>query len=171
MRDRLLSLPGWALFLALGSAWFVVFFVINLISGDEVRPALGLAAIGGAVLGLATTVPAKFRWRAEQRALGEVAQTDRSAAIRASRTGPVPADADVRNAARELAEADLQRLLRWRPAMTVVLVALVASEIAVAFYSPWSLLAMVFIVPGLAFQLFVFPKRLRARIALLSAAR
>ncbi|MEU0090972.1 hypothetical protein [Kribbella sp. NPDC006257] len=169
MRDRFLSLPVWALFLILGAAWCAVFFVVNLISGDELLPALELAAVGGAVLGLATSTTVKLSWRTQQRVLGDVQQTDRSAAIRASRSGPVPTDPEVRSAALELAQGDLRRQLRLRPWMAAVLVLLVISEIGIAFTSsPWSLLVLAPLVPIMVFQLFVFPQRLQERIALLS---
>jgi hypothetical protein len=169
MRDRFLSLPVWALFLILGAAWCAVFFVVNLISGDDLAHTVVLAAIGGAVMGVATVAPLKFRWRVEQRALGGVAPTDRSMAIRASRSGPVPTDPEVRTAALELAQGDLRRQLRARPWMAAVLVLLVISEIGIALTSsPWSLLVLAPLVPIMVFQLFVFPQRLRERIALLS---
>ena len=52
--------------------------------------------------------------------------------------------------------------------MTVIWAVLVAAEIGLAVSSAWNLLILAFIVPAIAFSLFVFPKRLRARIALLS---
>lgn len=168
MRDRVMSMPVWSLLPVAWLAWGAVFFVVNLISGDDVAHAVVLAAIAGAVMAVATVAALKFRWRVEQRTLGGVTPTDRSTAIRASRGGPVPTDPEVRTAALELAQGDLKRQLRSRPWMTGFLVLLVVSEIAGAFYSPWAILVLVLLVPVFAFQLFVLPKRLRERIAQLS---
>ena len=169
MRDRLMSMPVWAMLPAAWLAWGAMFLVINLISGDKVADAVVLAAIVGAVMAVTTVAALKFRWRVEQRALAAVAPTERSSAIRAARTGPVPTDPQVRTAALELAQADLKRQLRARPWMVAVLVLLTVSEIGLAFTSsPWSLLVLALIVPAFTFHMFVFPQRLRERIALLS---
>ena len=172
MRDRLMSLPARVLLPACWLAWTAIFFVVGLISGDGVLRALVTAAIVAIGPGVPMGLVIRNRWRVEQRALGDVTPTDRSTAIRAARTGPIPTDPEVRTAALELAQGDLKRLLRWRPWMTVILALLVVSEIGLAFTSsPWSLLVLVFLVPSFGYQLFVFPKRLQARIALLSAAQ
>lgn len=172
MRDRLMSMPVWSLFLVIALPCTAVFSVIDLISGDSVPRAFIPAAFFGVLAGVAVTLGLKLAARMEKRVFGDASVDVRREARRAARTGPVPSDPDVRTAALELAQGDLKRLLRSRPWMTAILVLLVVSEIGLAFTSsPWSLLVLVPLVPVLSFQLIVFPKRLRARIALLSAAQ
>ncbi len=172
MRDRLMSMPVWGLLPVAWLAWGAIFFVINLISRDGLADAVVLAAIAGAVMAAATVGPLKIRWRVEQRALGAVSPSERSTAVRAARTGPVPTDPEARAAALALAQGDLKRLHRTRPWMIGVIALLVVSEIGLAFTgSPWTLLLAVLTVPLLVFQVILLPKRLRNRIALLSAAQ
>ncbi|QNE16597.1 hypothetical protein F1D05_00125 [Kribbella qitaiheensis] len=161
-------MPVWALLPVTWIPWTAILFAVNLASGDSLLPAFELAAVGGVVLAVATTLPLKFRWRAERRALGEATQTDRTAAIRAARTGPVPADPEVRAGALRLAQTDLQRPQRWRPWMAVAGLVFVAGQIGLAFSSPWSLSRSGARRPVVRLLVVRLPKRPRTRIALLS---
>ena len=162
-----MSMPTWALFLVTGVPWIAVLFVIDLIYGDSLLRALIPAAIFGVLLGVATTFALKFAGRMEKRAFGDAPTEVRRAATRAARTGPVPADPAVRAAAVRLAQQQLQQVRRTRPVLAVVAVTAVTTSVIGAFFSPWPLLALAFEVPLMA-QIFLIPRRLRGRIALLS---
>jgi hypothetical protein len=172
MRDRLMSLPVWSLFLVIAIPCAAVMSVFDLSTGGSFPWALIPAAGFGILAGASATLGLKLAARMEKRVFGDAPIDVRRQARRAARTGPVPTDPEVRVAAFELAQEDLKRVLRSRPWMAAILVLLVVSEIGLAFTSsPWALLVLVPLVPVLSFQLIVFPKRLRARIALLSAAQ
>src|SRR5882757_8684092 len=119
MRDRLLSMPTWARLLVTGLLWFALLFVIGLIEDDNLWRALIPAAILGDIMAAGTTFALKYGLRAERRALGDVSQLDQRAAIRAARTGPVPADPVVRAAALRLAENNLEQGRRSRPLLAI----------------------------------------------------
>jgi ABC-type multidrug transport system fused ATPase/permease subunit len=167
VRDRLISMPNWALFLVTGLPWVAVFFVIDLIFGDSLLPALVPAAILGVVLGVGTTAALKFGDRLEKRAFGDVSTEVRREATRAVRTGPVPADPETRAVALRLAQQHLRYVRRLRPVLAVNAALALIVGVVGAFSSSWLVLAFVFAVPLLA-QLVLTPRRLRDRIALLS---
>jgi uncharacterized membrane protein len=173
MRDRLLSMPTWALLLVTGLLWFAVLFVIGLIEDDDLWRAFVPAAIGGVIMAAATTFPLRYGLRTEQRALGDVSQFDQRVALRAARKGPVPADPAARAAALRLAEKNLEQVRRSRPLLAAAGSLFVVAQIGLAFSSSsvWNLLLLVPLVPALAFSLFRRPGRLRARVAVLSQAQ
>jgi hypothetical protein len=168
MRDRLLSLPIWALFLVIGVPCFAVMFAIELIVGDDLQWSLISAALFGVLAGAATTFGFKLSGRMEKSAFGDASVDVRREARRAVRTGPVPADPAVRAAALRLAEFSLQRLLRTRPVLIVCAAVVVVGTAVTALDSPWSLLLLAIYAPAIAGMVFLTPRRLRARIALLS---
>jgi Flp pilus assembly protein TadB len=84
--------------------------------------------------------------------------------------GPVPADPEIRSAARRLAGTQLETILRlrtWSMIFFSFLLALAVFNVVVN--SPWYLVTAV-LAATLIFFYWYLPKRLRKRIELLSAA-
>jgi hypothetical protein len=169
MRERLLSLPGWVLFLATAVAWVAALFAVGLISADDPLWAIESAAVVGVPLGAGTTLALKFGERAERRALGDLPPESRQAAIRAARKGPAPADPGVRAAALRLAEQGLQRSRRPVSVLVIGTGALVVADIALAvLYSEWILLLAAPVTAMIPISVLLTRKRLRARVRMLS---
>jgi hypothetical protein len=136
------------------------------------------AAIAGAVTGPAFgIVMAITRRRADRQFSswpGDLTKEQRRAAGRASRRGPVPADSVVRAAALDFARQQLERYQpRWmRVTLVVAPIFLVLSAVSALLDDDrqwWS--GIVQLVCAAMFVLIAFePRRLRRRIAVLSAA-
>ncbi|TDU83396.1 hypothetical protein EV138_5860 [Kribbella voronezhensis] len=169
MRNRLISLPTWALFPVTAVPWTAVLFAVGLIDGGSWREALLPAATVGVIVGLGTAMALKYRWRTEQHALGPIPAEDRRTAMRAARKGPAPADPEVRAAALRLAQRQLQEVRRRYPLLAIAGAVYAAADlIGVFVYSHWYLLIPAVLVVPMAISLARTPKQLRARIALLS---
>ncbi|WP_112237919.1 hypothetical protein [Kribbella monticola] len=169
MRNRLISLPTWALFLVTAVLWTAVLFAVGLIEGGHWQDALLPAAPVGVVVGLGTALALKHRWRMEHQALGPIAATDRRTAMRAAQKGPAPADPEVRAAALRLAQRQLQEVRRRYPLLAIAGAVYTTADLVGAFvFSNWFLLVPAVLVVPMAISLARHPKRLRARIALLS---
>jgi hypothetical protein len=168
MRDRLMSLPIWALFLVTGLPWLPVLLVIGLVEDADFARAFVPAAVFSVVMGLLVTLALKYRWRAEGRAVGDVGDEVRRAAIGASVKGPVPTDPEVRAVALRLAEHRLEQIRRTRVWILVSTALVVVGNVISAIYSPWRLLFLAIYLPSMLIGWFVVPKQVRARIALLS---
>ncbi|MDX6279331.1 MAG: hypothetical protein QOH03_402 [Kribbellaceae bacterium] len=168
MRDRLNSMPVWVLFILNWLIWSALLSATGLIRRESLAWMVLPAVIVAFVIAVAMTLALKARWRAEDRALGDASRTLRREASRATWTGPIPANPEIRAAAVRLAEEQLRRTRRVRPFLIVVMTLAAVSAIGAAVLgSPWQLLSVVFYFPVLILLL-ISPNRLRKRIALLS---
>ena len=168
MRDRVRLLPVWALLLLTGVPAAAYGFVVGLVTGADPLWNLGFAVLIGLALAVALTFSLRTRWRLQDEAIGQVSADFRRSVSRAAWTGPIPADPEIRVAAVQLAERHLQHARRVRPWMYVAVAGLAISIIGNAILDPWKLLFSIFYLP-LPVLIFIGPKRLRSRIALLSA--
>lgn len=170
MRERLNTMPTWALLLVTWLFWAVVTFVMGVVADRDLLWTFVFAVGIGLITAAALTFGIKSRLRWENRALGDASKDVRRQALRAAWKGPVPADPEVRAAAIEVAQEQLRQMRRTRlilvVAVTVGLVATIASAIT---GSPWRMLYTLPYVVLFAAAFVLTPRRLRHRLALLSA--
>ncbi|MEU4392196.1 hypothetical protein [Kribbella sp. NPDC023855] len=168
MRERLNTMPTWALLLITWLLWTVVIFVLCVVAGGSLLWnavfSLGIGLIVAA--GLTFAIKTRLRW--ENRALGDVPKDARRVALKAAWKGPIPTDPETRAAAIHVAQEQLRQMRRSRPILIIALsLGLVAAVGGAIVDSPWRLL---YVLPfaGLLAQFLIAPRRIRRRLALLS---
>ncbi|MEV8378868.1 hypothetical protein AB0P21_39390 [Kribbella sp. NPDC056861] len=166
MRERLVTMPTWALFLITTLAFLLPMIIAGFFGDLLTRAGLIFFVAFSLVFGAIMTLTLKRRFRRERRAVGDVPPAVENAAHKAVMRGPVPTDPEIRAATLKLAEHQLQMMIKWRPLViigfTIAAVATVASVIA-ASEAPWRLLVIACYVPLMLAQWYG-PKKLRRRI-------
>lgn len=168
MRERLVMMPTWALFLSSTLLLLLPLLTITLITERPSHLTPSLVFLGGfsLIFGATTTLTLKRRFRRERLAVGDVPRDVEAAAHKAVMRGPIPADPQVRAATLRLAEHQLDLIVKWRWLVIVGLTLAALSTIGGvigASESPWSLLVIAGYAP-LMFGQWWWPTKLRRRI-------
>jgi hypothetical protein len=159
----------WWQFAALSAALLAPVFVLlqRFLGHERWVPAAIVGSVTAAVCGPILALMLTGRWRDMMAAAGPLAEEDRASVERAARRGPVPADPQLREAARRLAEDRLLTLRRTRTrALVTMSVFVVLTAASAVLRSPWWWIAVGVCVGMLAVGLTV-PARVERRAALL----
>ena len=170
MRTRLLTAPAWALGLAYGGAFSLLYTAWGRFGqGRSWGEAVAVAVVCGALFGLVIGPVQRAQNQRTAAAVGSRSGVDLGRVVRAASRGPVPADPKERRAARVVAAAQLAALDRQLPyAVVVAAVLLGISAWLVVTDSPHWWLGAVFCAVVLLPRA-VIGRRLRRRIERLDA--
>ncbi|WP_405064376.1 hypothetical protein OG474_22730 [Kribbella sp. NBC_01505] len=170
MRERLVSLPTWVLFLCSTLLCLLPMLVTTLFDSSHLEVKVlfyvGFSLVFGAML----TFALRRRFRSERRAVGDIPVGVESAAHRALGRGQVPTDPEVRAATLRLAEHQLGMMIKCRPLVIIgFTLAMVSTVVGVVggSGSPWRLLFVAGYLPLMLAQWYG-PKKMRRRIQELS---
>jgi hypothetical protein len=179
VRTSMLTSPRWALAAATGfPAGVVVGFAVGFLTPAPWVPTLICGVLAAALVGSGVDAWARTQRERVRFAVGDLPPGQLVAAFRAARSGPPPADPDVRSSALKIANHQLELvpskavLVLFMPVIGVT--ALVTTDaIAAPDWTVWFIVALALLsgvcAGVLAWQVFCWPKRLNERIRLLSA--
>jgi hypothetical protein len=165
VRTAIDKLPAWTTFLITAVPFGVAMGALIKNDGGSIS----FAAVSGGILGLAFGIAMTFTLRWQLYALGDVlgkdtSPTERRAAARALRRGPVPADPEVRAATIRLAEHQLEVLRRRRPVSLFIWpLLLISSVFGMLDGSLWRIPLVAVYLLLLGYHLYR-PRKLRSRL-------
>lgn len=166
-----LTAPRWIVAAVVGIPPAIVLgLVFKFVDGSGWGETLIFATLGGLLIAGVVVLGLGFRRRMLRSATGDASEQTLVSASRASWTGPVPSDPEIRSAALAIATRQLTYTKRFRIPFIICGVLLLVSAIGgAAAGGGWSSLSTLPAILGIVVaQLFYSPKRLRARIQLLS---
>jgi hypothetical protein len=166
--ERMQRAPWWVWSLVVGVAFGLFrFFRALLLDDVSLVAALLLGLVSGLIFGLILGPVLSRLAKRQREAMGAADDNSARAARRAMMRGPVPEDAQVREAAARTAAFQLQQLHRqrlWGPPFWLLMIALAVWMTVTR--SPWAILALIVFCGGLVYQLWM-PRHLRRRLELL----
>ena len=163
MRERLATMPRWALFLSSTLIFLLPMLITTVFDNSHLVVRLVFFAGFSLVFGAITTFALTRRFRSERLVVGDVPPAVENAAHKAVMRGPVPTDPEVRAATLRLAEHQLSMMLKWRPVVVIAFAVVTVGTVIQAFDSPWRLVLVACYVT-LLFGQWHWPKKLRRRI-------
>ncbi len=170
MRERLVNMPTWALFLSSTLIFLLPMLIATGFATSHLMVRLlffvGFSLTFGALL----TFTLKRRFRRERNAVGHVPAAVENAAHKAVMRGPIPTDPEVRAATLRLAEHQLGLMLKWRPLIIAGFTLVTVGNVIAAFESPWRLVFVACYVPLMIAQ-WHWPRKLRRRVQDLAEPR
>jgi hypothetical protein len=169
----MIKAPMWQTVFFFGVPFGVLFGVFLALTDEDAKAATITGVCSGLVFGVAMALIFRRQRNDWAGILDDVPEDDWKATQRAAWRGPAPADPRLRTAALQLAETNLRRMQKYRTLVCIVFgLNLVLSIVQVSLH--FSILRLILVAIwlfALLSQAWYYPRRLRARVAELSAVQ